>query len=243
MRGQGRARGVYLFPNLLTAANLLAGTYSVLSSFQGRLKEAAVAILVAAFFDGVDGRVARLTRTSSRFGMEFDSLCDVVSFGVAPAVLFYQWGLQGNRIGWLGVFLYVVCGALRLARFGSKDGDKLRHFQGLPIPSAGCLLASFLLFSQRVGIRPYEQPALLYAMLYILSFLMVSTLPYPSFKEPQLFRRKPFSTLVGMILLMAVMLVEFQIAFFPLTIIYASLGPLRALRRLLQGSYKEVPHE
>ncbi len=241
MRGQRRYRGVYLFPNMLTAANLLAGTYAVLCSFQGRLKEAAVAILVAAFFDGVDGKVARLTRASSRFGTEFDSLCDAVSFGVAPAVLFFSWGLGHYRIGWLAAFLYVTCGALRLARFNSRGGGTNRYFQGLPIPAAGCLVATFLLFSHRLGLQPQGHPIMLSAILYALSFLMVSTLPYPSFKEAEPFKRKPFSTLVGAILLMVVMLAEFQVSLFLLSLLYVSIGPIKGLSKAMQRAHREVP--
>ncbi len=239
-RSKKRHRGVYLFPNMLTATNLLCGFYSVMSSVQGRLGEASVAILAAAFFDGVDGKVARLTRSSSRFGTEFDSLCDVISFGVAPALLAFSWGLHGHRVGWLAAFLFVVCGALRLARFNSQDGGANSYFQGLPIPAAGCFLATLFLFSRRVAIHPEAHPALLSAILYGLSFLMVSTFPYPSFKELELFRRRPFSTLVGLILIMVVILMELQMTLFLLSALYVLIGPTKVVSKAVQRSRKEA---
>lgn len=239
-RPKERHRGVYLFPNMLTATNLLCGFYSVMSSFQGRLGEASVAILAAAFFDGVDGKVARLTRSSSRFGTEFDSLCDVISFGVAPALLAFSWGLQGHRVGWLAAFLFVVCGALRLARFNSQIAEKNSHFQGLPIPAAGCFVATLFLFSRRVAIHPEAHPVLLSAILYGLSFLMVSTFPYPSLTELKPFKRRPFSSLVGLILIMMVILMEVHVTLFLLSAIYVLIGPTKVASKAVQRSQKEA---
>ena len=150
---EGVRRGVYILPNLLTSGCLVGGFYAIVAAFNGDYIIAAIAIMIAFFFDGVDGRVARLTKTTSRFGVEFDSLADLVAFGVAPGILVFTWALQPfGRVGWLAAFLYVACGALRLARFNVQvghhgvpifpgapdpDGGKYDHRQRLPAPSLG----------------------------------------------------------------------------------------------------------
>lgn len=225
-----RRRGIPLLPNLLTTGNLLCGFFSLLNAHHGRLGHACLFVLVAAFLDLLDGRVARLTGSSTGFGKEFDSLADLVSFGVAPAFLAYTWGLEGNRIGGLTAFLFVVCGGLRLARFNIRGSSEF--FEGLPIPMAGSFLCTFFLFCKRTGLESLGIPQVLIPLMFSLSFLMVSALPYPSFKQWDPLRRRPFGTLVLLILMVVVLLSEPWITLFLLLLVYVSLGPLRKMRRL-----------
>lgn len=226
-----RIRGIPLLPNLLTASNLLCGFFAILHTHHGRLAEAALFVLLAGFFDLMDGRVARIVGGSSGFGKEFDSLADLVSFGVAPAFLAYTWGLEGSRIGGLSAFLFCACGALRLARFNLRSaGD---HFEGLPIPAAGFLLSTLYLFSKRTGLEDLGRPEVLLPVIFLLAFLMVSSIPYPSFKRWDPFRRRPFGTLVALVLMMVVLLSEPRITLFCLTIAYTALGPVGRVRRAL----------
>jgi len=229
-------RGVYLLPNLLTAASLLCGFYALVASWKGEFVHAAVAILLAGLFDGIDGKVARLTHSASRFGTEFDSLADLVSFGVAPAMLAYSWILHPyGRWGWLAAFLYVICGALRLARFNVRaTAAEMRHFSGLPTPAAAYGIATTVLLSQRLGIPIEEKGLFLSILLYLLAFLMVSNFPYPSFKDLELLRRRPFSTLVTGILIMVVVIAEPQITLFLCSWAYVTLGPLKRVRIMRQ---------
>jgi len=242
-RGSKREkRGVYLLPNLLTASSLLCGFYSLVASWQGRFLHASGAILLAALFDGIDGKVARMTRSSTRFGVEFDSLADLVSFGVAPAMLAFGWILHPyGRMGWLASFLYVICGALRLARFNVQtNAEQARHFRGLPTPAAASLIATGFLLVHRLDI-PFEGKGVLVSLvLYLLAFLMVSNFPYPSFKDFDLVKRRPFSTLVTLILLMIVVIADPQITLFFITLIYVSLGPLGGLKGLLRPKVSPV---
>jgi len=132
-------KGVYILPNLITMGNMFCGFFAIVSAFNGAFFRAAVAILIAAVMDGLDGKVARLTNTSSRFGMEFDSLADLVSFGVAPAILIYAWALKPfGRFGWAAAFLFAVCGAMRLARFNVQaDSSESKNFTGLRFAHSG----------------------------------------------------------------------------------------------------------
>src|SRR6187455_1167053 len=151
-----RRRGIYLLPNLFTTAALFAGFYAIVQAMNLRFDQAAVAIFVAMVLDGLDGRVARLTRTQSAFGAEYDSLADMVGFGAAPALIVYEWALKGlGKLGWIAAFVYVAGAALRLARFNTmlEVADK-RWFQGLPSPSAGALVAGFVFIADDYGIAP-----------------------------------------------------------------------------------------
>ncbi|WP_027189791.1 CDP-diacylglycerol--serine O-phosphatidyltransferase [Fundidesulfovibrio putealis] len=198
------ARGVYILPNLITTASLFSGFMGILWAISGQFENCAVAILVSCVLDGLDGKVARMTNTSSDFGVQFDSLCDLVAFGVSPAIMVYQWEL--SRFGHLGLmasFLLVACGALRLARFNiiTKTANK-KFFVGLPIPAQACTVATFYLFAQYLPSdwQAY-MPKVCLGMVYILSFLMVSRVRYASFKEYGLIKAHPFSMMVTAILL------------------------------------------
>jgi CDP-diacylglycerol--serine O-phosphatidyltransferase len=225
-------RGVYVLPNLLTTACLCSGFYAIIAALHGKYLIATIAIFIAFIFDGVDGRVARLTHTTSRFGVEYDSLSDLVAFGVAPAILAFSWALEPwGRWGWLAAFLYVACGALRLARFNVQvDTAEPRSFRGLPIPMAASLIASTYLLFHHLGVDPETKHISLLLMTYALALLMVSRIPYPSFKKVDIFRRKPFSTLVVMVVTLVVVLAEPPIMLFVLSAVYLVLGPANAAR-------------
>lgn len=217
-----------MLPNLFTSASLFCGFYAIIAAIQGRYETAAVAILVSCLLDGLDGRIARFTNTTSRFGTEFDSLSDLVAFGVAPAVLAFEWALEPlGRLGWLACFMYVICGALRLARFNvQKDTLETNFFKGLPIPGAASFVASLILFTTALGILPESRQIIIITMIYVLSFLMVSTLDYPNFKEFHLKKRKPFNALVTIILILMVIAYKPKIMLFTIMVVYILSGPV-----------------
>jgi len=223
-------RGVYVLPNLITTAGLFAGVYSMIATLRGDLVVAAVAIMAANVFDVLDGRIARVTKTESRFGIEYDSLADLVAFGVAPGVLIYRWALEPWATwGWLAVSLFVACGALRLARFNVQyDNAEKRHFVGLPVPAAAEVLAATVLLHQYLwGQVLTERSVLVLLLVFGLAGLMVSTIRYWSFKEIQLYRRQPFWVLLAIILLLMFFIAEPQIFLFTSFSIFALSGPAR----------------
>jgi CDP-diacylglycerol--serine O-phosphatidyltransferase len=185
-------RGIYLLPSLFTVGNMLCGFAAVLYAIHGRLELAGWLILLAGLLDGLDGRIARLTRSTSEFGKEYDSLADVVSFGIAPAILAYQWGLhEAGRLGWAATFLFLVAGSVRLARFNVKAGlaDR-RFFVGLPIPAgAGAVTLMVLVDAEPLTDKPLAIAASFFV--FLVSVLMVSTIHYRSFKELNLRERWP----------------------------------------------------
>ncbi len=224
-------RGIYLLPNLITSAGLFCGIYSLVQTMQGNYATAAIAILVAQVFDALDGRVARLTNTTSRFGVEYDSLCDLVSFGVAPGLLIYKWALMPWGVwGWSAVGLYVICSAIRLARFNLLVGRvDSGYFLGLPVPGSALMLSSVVLMYRYVGRSglPPKHIALL-LLTYALALLMVSTVRYTSFKDLKLHSRQPLSMLV-----VAVLVLTFAVAMYPVFIFtfitgYVASGPIMA---------------
>src|SRR5437016_2060094 len=204
-------KGVYLLPNLLTSAGLFSGFYSIictLNATRGGATRwywlAAVMILVAQLCDALDGRLARLTRSTSSFGIQYDSLADLVAFGVAPGILVYQWALRPwGRWGWLAASLYVICGALRLARFNVQIASaEKRHFIGLPIPAAADVIAAtVLLYYFFGGEGATNKHILMLLVIYGVAGLMVSEIRYFSFKEIRFHHRHPFSVLLGLIFL------------------------------------------
>lgn len=223
-------KGVYVLPSLITTGGLFAGFYSVIASLRGDFFVAAVAILVANVCDILDGRIARLTHTTSRFGIEYDSLADLVAFGVAPGILVYRWALEPwGSWGWLAASLYVTCGALRLARFNIQyDSAEKRHFSGLPIPAAAEVIAStVLLYCYLGGEGVTHKHALLLLVTYGLAGLMVSNVKYFSFKETELYRRQPFWILVAVIVVLKLLIAEPQIMLFAGFSLYALSGPTR----------------
>lgn len=178
-------RGIYLLPNLFTTAGLFAGFYSIVASMQGHFGMAAITIFIAMIMDGLDGRVARLTNTQSEFGVQYDSLADIVSFGLAPALVVYNWSLMNlGKLGWLASFLFAACGALRLARFNTQaaSSDK-RFFQGLPIPAAAGVIASIVWLGHEYVLPPKTLSLVIAAITVIISLLMVSNIRYHSLKK------------------------------------------------------------
>jgi len=239
---QPRRRGVYLLPNLLTTAGLFCGVYSMIATLRGDFLLAAVAIMAANVFDVLDGRVARLTKTTSRFGIEYDSLCDLVAFGVAPAILVYRWALEPwGTVGWMAAALYVTCGALRLARFNVRvETAHKRHFLGLPIPAAAeVIAATVMLYYFFGGEGATYRHLIVLLMVYALAALMVSNVQYFSFKEIDLHRRQPFWVLLAGILVLKLMIAEPQVCLFAAFLLYALSGPARWVwlsgRRLVRG--------
>jgi len=225
-------RGVFLLPSVLTTCGLFAGFYSVIASVRGDFWVAAVAILIANVFDVLDGRVARMTRTTTRFGFEYDSLSDVIAFGVAPGILVYSWALTGwGPWGWLAASTYVACGAMRLARFNVQiETDEKHNFVGLPIPAAAEVIAStVLLYFYLGGEGEVYKRATLLLTTFVLAGLMVSNFKYNSFKDNELLRRQPFASLVGVMLVLALFIAFPQPMLFASFLVYAASGPARWL--------------
>ena len=198
-------KGVYILPNLFTTASLFAAFLCIMWAINGRYEIAALAILVSAVFDGLDGKVARLTNSTSEFGVQYDSLADLVAFGVAPALLLYFWQLETfGRLGLMASFMFVLCGALRLARFNiSTAVTSKKFFTGLPIPAAGCVVATLIFFSEYIP-EAYTASILPKACLgltFVLALLMVSRIRYASFKEYGAIKAHPFGSLVTATLL------------------------------------------
>ena len=239
-------KGVYLLPNIFTFGNIFCGFYSIISVLNNHYQTAAIAILVAVVFDGIDGKVARLTKTCSRFGVEFDSLADIISFGLAPGLLIYIWALRPfERIGWLASFLFVVCGALRLARFNCQvNSAESKNFTGLPIPAAAGTISSFIILHIFIFGPEGKKPILIALMAYLLAFLMVSTIKYRSFKELRLKQKRPFHALVFILLLLLIVASEPQVMFFMIFLAYIISGPfemiLSHLRRILPDTVIKI---
>ena len=223
-----RSNRFYALPSMLTCTSLFSGFYSIVASINGEFKTAAVAILVAGIFDALDGRVARLTGSTSNFGMQLDSLCDMVSFGVAPALLAYLWALiPYGRYGWLAAFLYVATTALRLARFNSmaEDPENSNHdFVGLPCPAAAGAISTMVMFFHYMGATETVKHLAILLLVYLLSYLMISSHRYLSFKKVKIPKEKRFQAVVGMVLVLALLAAEHEIILFGTAILYAPSG-------------------
>ncbi len=233
-------KGIYILPNLFTSCSLFGGFYAIIAATQARYDAAAIAILISFILDGLDGKIARFTNTTSQFGIEYDSLADLVAFGVAPGLLIFEWALKPfGRFGWLAVFLYIICGALRLARFNVQKGNiESQHFKGLPIPGAGILIATAVLFSNSLGGLNENLHILIIITIYLLSFLMVSTIDYLSFKEVELLKQKPFNVLVAFILVFVVVAYKPALMLFLFSSVYVLSGPALKLYHILRGEAK-----
>lgn len=230
-------KGIFILPSLLTLTSIFFSFYGLILSIKGQFLWAGVLILVAGFFDGIDGKVARLTKTTSRFGVELDSLADVISFGVAPAILFYTWALEPyGRLGWVVAFVYVSCGALRLARFNVQTSViDPKRFNGLPIPAAAGMMATAVIFFDHLDIKPADYSVFLLILTTVLSFLMVSSIKFHAFKDLTLVKEKPFSSTVGFVLLMSLIAVApFVVPFF-LCAAYVISGPIMTTIFYIRG--------
>lgn len=228
-------KGVYILPNLFTTGGLFLGVYAIICASRGDFWNAAVAIVVAHICDGLDGRIARLTNTTSQFGVEYDSLADLVAFGVAPGILAYRWALEPwGAWGWLAVSLFVACGALRLARFNVQTHHvEKRTFIGLPIPAAADMIAAtVLLYYFFGGEGATNKHILLLLLVYGLALLMVSNIRYYSFKDLDLRARMPFWAVVGMIVLVMFVVAQPQLLFFLGILAYVGSGPTQLILKL-----------
>lgn len=227
-------KGIYILPNLFTSASLVCGFYAIVQVMDSRFHVAAMAVIAAALFDGIDGKIARLTGTASRFGIEYDSLADLVSFGVAPGAMIYMWALRPyGRVGWLAAFLYVICGALRLARFNVQVNTVEKGiFRGLPIPAAATMVSTTILMHYMLWGGGTIQKIIIPIMTYVLAYLMVSNIEYLSFKDLDLVKRKPFHTLVFVVIMLTVIVAEPEFMLFILISIYVISGPIGYLRKI-----------
>lgn len=222
---QVRHRGVYLLPNLFTTAALFAGFYAIVAAMRGRFEEAAIAIVVGGVLDGMDGGVARLTNTQSKFGAEYDSLSDCVAFGVAPGLVAYAWGMtELGKLGMVAAFLYVVCAALRLARFNVQSGtaDK-RYFIGLPSPSGAGLVATMVWLGASRDIDGTEIGYLVAFLTAAAGLLMVSPVRYSSFKEYHI-GRVPMRVLLGVIIAFAIVVLDPPLVLLTVAFVYIGWG-------------------
>ncbi len=227
LRGALRRRGIYLLPNLFTTAALFAGFYAIVQAMNARYEQAAIAVFVAMVLDGLDGRVARLTRTQSEFGAEYDSLSDMVSFGAAPALIMYVWALQPlGRLGWIAAFIYCAGAALRLARFNTNiDVVDRRYFQGLPSPAAAALVAGFVWIVDDFQVDRVEWVRALACGVTIFAGLtMVTNLPFYSFKDINFRRSVPFWAILIIVLGLILVSVHPPFVLFGLFVAYSLSG-------------------
>jgi len=234
VNGAKRSKGIYLLPNLFTTAGLFAGFYAIVAAMGGRFEPAAVAVFIAMIMDGLDGRVARLTNTESDFGKEYDSLADMVSFGLAPALVVYVWSLSTlGKIGWLAAFVYAAAAALRLARFNTRIGsvDK-RYFQGLASPAAAGLVAGLVWVCDDYGLKGKDLVIVAFCATVAAGVLMVSNIYYLSFKELDFKNKVPFIVIVLVMVVFVVVSLSPPQILFMVFLIYALSGPVSALYRL-----------
>lgn len=237
-----KRKGIYLLPNLLTTAGLFSGFFAVVSSMNGRFEAAAVAIFVAMIFDGLDGRVARMTNTQSDFGAEFDSMADMVSFGVAPALVAYNWGLtELGKLGWLAAFIYVAGAALRLARFNTQVGvaDK-RFFQGLASPAAAAVVSGLVWVGVEYDAVGTDYGFIVAAVTGLAGLLMVSNFKYNSFKEVNWHGKVPFVGLLLVLLIFVIVATEPALVLFLVFALYALAGPINTFRTVDKVTLDDV---
>ncbi len=231
-------RGIYLLPNLLTTAGLFFGFFAIISAINGNFQMAAIALFIAMVMDGLDGRVARLTNTQSDFGVQYDSLSDMVCFGLAPALVIHQWALVDleqlggilGKLGWIGAFTFAACAALRLARFNTQAGvaDK-RYFQGLPSPAAAAGLASLVWLGEHLSLSGVSVSIVALVVTILTGLLMVSNFRYYSFKELDFRFRVPFIMLVLLVLGIAFLSVHPPVVLFLAFLGYAVSGPVMTI--------------
>jgi len=219
-------KGVYLLPNTLTLCGMFCGFFAIMSAINGNFIHAAWAIILANIFDGLDGWIARLTNTTTRFGVELDSLSDLIAFGVAPSIMIYKWALMPfGRLGWAAAFLFVACGALRLARFNVQTGSPgSKAFKGMPIPGAASIVASVVIFYYEYWVGIPGKNVLYPALTIVLALLMVSTLRFHGVKEVDFREKKPFWMLIVFVLILFVMLIHPSKAIFIFAMVYLIWG-------------------
>lgn len=240
-----RKKGIHILPSLFTTGNVFCGFYAFIAVLNEQFYFAAWAIVAGMIFDGLDGRIARLTKTTSAFGEQYDSLADIITFGMAPAFLAYSWVLKPfGRLGWMAAFLFLLCASLRLARFNvTKPEIRSEHFVGLPSPASAVVIASIViafedLFATRMN------PFIMVMVVYALAFLMVSNIKYPAFKRFDFKKRVVFSRFLFVILFIYVLATIPRVALFILGVTYAIIGPIGLLlknKKLEAESSKTSP--
>lgn len=239
-------RGIYLLPNLFTLASLFVGFYAIVAALEGYYEHAAISIFVAMVLDGLDGRVARLTNTMTAFGAEFDSLVDMVSFGVAPALLIYEWALSNlNKFGWLTAFVYTAAVALRLARFNTQIGKASKsYFQGLSCTAGAGLIAGMVWLGKELEVSQHSISLGLAFLTLIAAILMVSNIRYRSFKDFEFKDHVPFLTILLTVLIVVLISLAPAKVLFGGFMLYAISGPIETIwglrqRRRIRKSLKK----
>lgn len=240
-----RRRGIYILPSLFTTASLFAGFYAIVQAMNGNFEYAPLAIFIAAILDALDGRIARLTHTESDFGAEYDSLVDMVSFGLAPALIMYEWALSGmGKLGWLAAFIYTAGAGLRLARFNTQTGvaDK-RYFRGLPSPAAAAVVVGLVWVLHANGVPGKEISIAALIMTVMAGVLMVSNVRYRSFKDVDLRGRVSFMTILAMPLVFVLLFQNPPQVLFLTFLVYALSGPLGFVFRRVRHEAKDHPEK
>lgn len=236
------SKGIYLLPNLLTTAGIFSGFYAIVASMNGNYEKAAIAIFVAMIFDGLDGRVARMTNTQSEFGAEYDSMADMASFGIAPALVIYNWALSSlGKFGWLAAFVFVVAAALRLARFNTQVGvaDK-RYFQGLASPAAAAVIASIVWVGSEYQINGHDFAVILAPITIISGLLMVSNFRYNSFKDVDWKGKVNFVVILLIVLVFVVIAASPAELLCAVFLLYACSGPFTTIRTVKKLKLEHV---
>jgi len=240
-----RRRGIYILPSLFTTASLFAGFYAIVQAMNGNFEYAPLAIFIAAILDALDGRIARLTHTESDFGAEYDSLVDMVSFGLAPALIMYEWALSGmGKIGWLAAFIYTAGAGLRLARFNTQVGvaDK-RYFRGLPSPAAAAVVVGLVWVLHANGVPGKEISIAALIVTVMAGVLMVSNVRFRSFKDVDLRGRVSFMTILAMPLVLVLLFQDPPLVLFLTFLVYALSGPLGFVFRRTRHEAKDHPEK
>ncbi|RLF63308.1 MAG: CDP-diacylglycerol--serine O-phosphatidyltransferase [Thermoplasmata archaeon] len=240
-KSRDRRKGIYILPNLLTTGNLFAGFVSIVSTIDGQYEKAAIAILISWIFDILDGKVARLSQSASRFGIEYDSLADLVAFGVAPSILIYLWALKPlGRTGWLAAFVFMACGALRLARFNVQASTEAKHFfTGLPIPGAAGFIATITLFLYPKVPNPGVTFSwVLLCLTFIIGLLMVSNIKYSAFKELDFVKARPVPVILAFVLILVTVAAKPRLMLFAILTAYVLSGPSFHITNLFK--YRQI---
>lgn len=231
-RKKGSRKGIYILPNLFTTAGLFFGFFAIVRATQGQFQDAALFIFIAMLMDGLDGRIARWTNTESDFGKEYDSLVDMICFGLTPALVAYEWSLNGiGKLGWLGAFLFVSATALRLARFNTHEVEDNRYFQGLPCPAAAGVVAALVWVAERTDFKGQEFEFIMLIVTIAVALAMVSNIPYRSFKEFDLKGKVSFVALILVVLAVVIIVLEPPLVFFITFSTYFLSGPISLVFR------------
>ncbi len=238
MNGGRRGKGIYLLPNLFTTGALFSGYYAIVAAVNGQFETAAIAVFIAGLLDGLDGRIARMTNTQSEFGVQYDSLSDLISFGLAPSLVIYLWSLSSmkamgemfGKLGWLAAFLYATCAALRLARFNVQVAsvDK-RYFQGLASPAAAGTLMSWVWFGENMGLAGQDYWWFSAPLTVVVALMMVSNFRYFSFKSWPIREKIPFWWLLPVVLVFVLLASNPPLVLLLVTLLYLVSGPVTTL--------------